>query len=420
MPHDAGAPPPQRRTVGVTEDIPSDGPKGACPAPRRHSRHPLANRCFSFPSGTKVATLRLRGNRFRSIPDSGAFVARCPRPVSTSGPEGISAPPREWSRLRTLAAPAGVRVPPAAEGIMLHVQLFGRFGARLDARAVRVREGSKAQELLVYLLLHRERPHARESVACLLWDECSAEQSRSYLRKTLWQIHTTLCPREGCGCPLLRVDPRWVQVDPEAELSLDVAAFEGAHERTRGVPGRALDAPAARALADAVALYGGGLMLDCYEEWCLVARERLRHLQLVMLDKLMDHGEAHGDYEQALLYGMEILAHDTAREHTHRQMMRLHHRCGSTAPAWRCSTPSWAWARCPRPSPCSSRSAETPRRPRSRPPLCPTRPRRRVTRWTPSSRPWAPCTRASPRCAGRPSRSRWRCTPEMHRAPEAP
>ena len=218
---------------------------------------------------------------------------------------------------------------------MLHVQLFGRFGARLDSRAVRVREGSKAQELLVYLLLNRERPHARESVACLLWDECSAEHSRSYLRKTLWQVHTALCPREGCGCPLLRVDPRWVQVDPEAELWLDVAAFEGAHERTRGVPGRALDAPAARALADAVALYGGGLMLDCYEEWCLVARERLRHLQLVMLDKLMDYGEAHGDCEQALLYGMEILSHDTAREHTHRQMMRLHQLHGDRTGALR-------------------------------------------------------------------------------------
>lgn len=218
---------------------------------------------------------------------------------------------------------------------MLSVTLFGRFGASLETGSVRVREGSKAQELLVYLLLHRQRPHTRETVACLLWEENSEERSRAYLRKALWELQAALHP-PGCrGCPPLRVDPTWVQVDPDAELWLDVAAFECAYERTRGAPGRTLDATAARGLADAVGLYAGGLLQDRYQEWCLVERERLRHLYLVMLDKLVEYGETHGEYESAVLHGLEILRHDAAREHTHRQLMRLHHLRGDRTGALR-------------------------------------------------------------------------------------
>ncbi|HEX2094183.1 MAG TPA: BTAD domain-containing putative transcriptional regulator, partial [Longimicrobiaceae bacterium] len=218
---------------------------------------------------------------------------------------------------------------------MLHVTLFGRFGASLDTGAVRVREGSKAEELLVYLLLHRQRPHTRERVACLLWEECSEERSRAYLRKALWELQAALHP-PGCGgSPLLRVDATWVQVDPDAELWLDVEAFECAYERTRGTPGREIDDDAAHRLADAVSLYAGGLLQDHYQEWCLVERERLRHLYLVMLDKLVEHSEARREYEMAVLYGLEILRHDAAREHTHRQLMRLHHLRGDRTGALR-------------------------------------------------------------------------------------
>jgi DNA-binding SARP family transcriptional activator len=218
---------------------------------------------------------------------------------------------------------------------MLRVTLFGRFEAKLGDGAVHVRDGSKSQELLIYLLLHRQRPHTRETVACLLWDETSGEHSRAYLRKALWELQTALHPRGSAGCPLLRVDPTWVRLDPDAELWLDVDEFERAYERTRGVPGCGLDATAAREVADAVALFAGGLLQDRYQEWCLVERERLRQLYLLMLDKLVEYGETHGEYEAGLLYGLEILRHDPARERTHRQMMRLHHLRGDRTGALR-------------------------------------------------------------------------------------
>ena len=51
---------------------------------------------------------------------------------------------------------------------MLRIRLFRKFQAELDGRALRELEALKVQELLCYLLLNRERPYHRESLAGLL------------------------------------------------------------------------------------------------------------------------------------------------------------------------------------------------------------------------------------------------------------
>ena len=79
------------------------------------------------------------------------------------------------------------------------------------------------------------------------------------------------------------------------------------------------------ALQGAVALHHGNLLGGLHYDWCISERERLRHMYLAMLDKLMDYCEAHHDYEAGIVYGDRILCHDRARERTHRRLMRLHY-----------------------------------------------------------------------------------------------
>ena len=84
-----------------------------------------------------------------------------------------------------------------------------------------------------------------------------------------------------------------------------------------------IDSSRAQTLRSAVKLYRADLLEDCYQSWCLYDRQRLQHINLSMLDKLMGYSEVHQEYELGLSYGMQILQFDRAHESTHRRLMRL-------------------------------------------------------------------------------------------------
>src|SRR5262249_10253849 len=124
----------------------------------------------------------------------------------------------------------------------LSVRLFGRLCAVRDERVLDGLEGGKAQELLCYLLLNRDRPHARQTLAGLLWGDCLAAQSQKYLRQALWQLQSALDPPGASGGGrVFLVESDWIQVHAAADLWLDVAEFEQAFGLVQGVAGRELD-----------------------------------------------------------------------------------------------------------------------------------------------------------------------------------
>lgn len=218
----------------------------------------------------------------------------------------------------------------------LHVFLFGKFSAHYGQDPLPGLEALKVQELLCYLLLYRDRPHAREALAGLLWGEKSADQSRSYLRKTLWQLQTALHDqRDPLDGEILLVEPGWVQLCSHAGLQLDVAALEESFNLVYRVPGRQLDLHEVEILCAAAALYRGDLLEGWYTDWCLYERERLQYMYLSIVDKLMDFCEARQKYESGLLYGTQILRYDRARERTHRCLMRLYCLAGDRTAALR-------------------------------------------------------------------------------------
>jgi DNA-binding SARP family transcriptional activator len=186
------------------------------------------------------------------------------------------------------------------------------------------------------LLLFRENPHSRESLANLLWSDVPTTKSKSYLRKTLWQLQTALDSEDLLGEPnVLLVDPEWVQINTTSAFWLDVAEIERAFHLVHGVPGEKLDFEAFEKLQRTVDFYRGDLLEGWYQEWCLRERERLQSIFLILLDKLMSYCEAKGNYEDGLVYGMRILQFDQARERTHRSLMRLYYQGGYRTEALR-------------------------------------------------------------------------------------
>lgn len=216
----------------------------------------------------------------------------------------------------------------------LEVRLFGKISMRSPAGSVPELEGGKAQELLSYLLLHRNRPHSREVLAELLWGESSPAHAKKYLRQALWQLHTTLDSLLGMvGERIMLVESEWVRVNAAVDLWLDVEVFEQSCSLIQGLSGRQIDPRHIPALRAAVDLYRGDLLEDSYQDWCLYEREHLQNLYLTLLDKLMLFSEAHGAYEEGIEFGTRILRHDRTRERTHRGMMRLQYLDGDRTAA---------------------------------------------------------------------------------------
>jgi len=156
------------------------------------------------------------------------------------------------------------------------IQLFGKFCVRRDQQILEGFEARKVQELFCYLLLHRDHPIPRETLAGLLWPETTTAQSKKNLRQALWLLQSALgSQNERVNDRVLLFEPDWVYLNSGANLWLDVAVFEQIFNLVQQTPGQELDNSAAQLLQDTIQLYQGPLLEGWYQDWCLLERERL-------------------------------------------------------------------------------------------------------------------------------------------------
>ena len=218
----------------------------------------------------------------------------------------------------------------------LHIALFGRVQVDYAGRSVPNCSVGKVQELFCYLLLHRDRPHPRESIASVLWgDQCTTAQSKKYLRQTLWQLQSGLHACPGVAEHFLVAEADWIQLNTIPLLHLDVDLLEAAYGRVRDVPGAGLHPAEVAVLRAASDEYAGDLLDGWYAEWCLSERERLRQVYLLVLDKLMEDAERRHHFEAGIALGERSLSVDSARERTYQHLMRLHLAIGDRTGALR-------------------------------------------------------------------------------------
>jgi DNA-binding SARP family transcriptional activator len=218
----------------------------------------------------------------------------------------------------------------------LRVSLFGKLSIQRNDAVVDGLSGSKVQELFCYLLLNRDRPQPRETLASLLWGDAPTTQSKKYLRQALWQLQVALqCHVEPSDARTLLIDQDWVQLNSASGVWLDVDVLERACTEVQGVPSEQLDAARAARVQDAVDLYTGDLLEGWYQDWCLHERERLQGMYLGLIDKLIGYCELQGLFDAGVHYATLSLRSDRARECTHQRLMRLYYGSGDRAAALR-------------------------------------------------------------------------------------
>jgi DNA-binding SARP family transcriptional activator len=247
----------------------------------------------------------------------------------------------QFQNMKTNIVLTATKTPPALQSVLqekdslsetstpLRVHLFGHFSVERGGYRLAGLEARRLQEVFSYLLLHRHRLCSREILATLFWPESSTEQSKRNLRQVLWQLQAALQTEQATNAEcILQVTADWLQINPNANIWLDVAFFEQAYNDTKHIAGRDLDTTQVQLLREATAFHSEILLCNNYEDWCLRERQRLLRLCITMLEKLMEYSITHHDYDAALRYGSRILDYDHICETAHQQLMRLYYFLG--------------------------------------------------------------------------------------------
>ena len=199
----------------------------------------------------------------------------------------------------------------------LDLALFGGFEATLGGAPVPF-SSQKERALLAYLAVEADRPHRRDSLADLLWPESPPAAAADNLRSALARLRRAIRDEETTP-PFLLITRETLQFNRASDHALDVSAFQEA----------LADSDASRA-AQALALYRGDLLAGfalpdapAWDDWALLARERLQRLAAEALRRLAGLAEQGGDLPAAAALAGRWVALAPWDEDGHRERMRL-------------------------------------------------------------------------------------------------
>jgi DNA-binding SARP family transcriptional activator len=186
--------------------------------------------------------------------------------------------------------------------------------------------------LLGYLLLHRGEPLGRKHVAFALWPDASEEEALAHLRRHIYLVRRAL-PASPGGADWIAADRSSLRWEPADECWLDVEEFESQSAIGQGAAPSSGGRPSIPALERAVSLYAGDLLPDCYDDWVLPDRERLRRLYAEALARLAALRACLGDLRGAVSAAESLVAHDNLREDAQRTLIAMRYLAGDRAAA---------------------------------------------------------------------------------------
>jgi DNA-binding SARP family transcriptional activator len=186
----------------------------------------------------------------------------------------------------------------------ISLDLLDGFCLRMDAGAVEVSD--MGQRLVAFVALGG-RPLCRSLVAGTLWPEKTEARAAANLRTTLWRLNalepsptitctgSSLALASGVRLDVAVVEEQgWALVEGRADKPLEVPYDWFAHE----------------------------LLPGWYEDWVIVARERLGQLQIRFLEALVNWVRERGDFARAIDLAMRLVAIDPLRERSQLTLIR--------------------------------------------------------------------------------------------------
>ena len=144
---------------------------------------------------------------------------------------------------------------------MLTVRLFGRLAVLWNNQALPGLQVGKVCELFCFLLVHHDKPHAREILANQFWSERSTSQSKKNLRHTLWQLQNLLISQAGVGTQaLVAIEPDWVQLNSNSGLWVDLYEFKKGYTQIQAQAGQTMNDQQYEYAKNVAKLYQGSFL----------------------------------------------------------------------------------------------------------------------------------------------------------------
>ncbi|MBN1660237.1 MAG: tetratricopeptide repeat protein [Anaerolineae bacterium] len=201
----------------------------------------------------------------------------------------------------------------------LHIHLLDHFRLLHDDVPLTGVDTPRLQSFLAYLLLHRAAPQARSHLSFLFWPDSTESQARTNLRKQLYHLRQALPDPDY----FVHADSNTIHWHATDHFTLDVARLEQALNESEQAQ-KSGDAEAQRAALEcAASLHAGDLLPNCYDDWVLAERERLRRRALYGLEQLAAILEEQHAYKEAARHVEHLLRLDPLHEQGYRQLMRL-------------------------------------------------------------------------------------------------
>jgi len=196
--------------------------------------------------------------------------------------------------------------------------LFGGFELTSPNRTAINISAKKAKALLVYLALHPNKIHQRETLATLLWEECSSSQARQSLRQTLSALRKAI----DSAKPIIDGDQQSVFLRKD-QIEIDALNFDNLCQQDDKV-----------FLQNALEFYQGELLAGLYirsqgfDDWLETERSQRREKALQIMDVLLQQSQSENQLEQVIRLGIRMTALDPLRESVHRVLMDTYNKQG--------------------------------------------------------------------------------------------
>lgn len=166
-----------------------------------------------------------------------------------------------------------------------------------------------ARNLFFYLLSHARC--SREQIFAAFWPTLSSQKAKAAFHTTKFRL------KRAMGVDAVDYDGRSYRIDPALDVWFDVAVFNSVLRSAQ------LEVTV-DAMLEAVHLYTGDFLTDCYDDWCIETREHLRDRCLHALETLGDRLLTRRQYRRAIAALQRAVALEPVRESLHRQLMRAY------------------------------------------------------------------------------------------------
>ncbi len=199
--------------------------------------------------------------------------------------------------------------------VTLSVHLFGHFQVFFAQQPLEGFKSDKARALLAYLVVEPNRPHARSTLAGLLWPDLPEESANANLRSVLSNLRKVLQTSEQDPSPILKIDRHSVQLNPQADIDCDLLEFQSL--------------VAGGDLVQAAGLYNGRLLGGFsigsapFDDWLQVRTEAVHQEMLQTLHTLTTECIYHGEFGRAMEYARRHLELEPAGEEAYQQVIYL-------------------------------------------------------------------------------------------------